>query len=158
MSGCKIVFFFVSNVAVIGSYCECTAYFLSWCLITRASTSYAKMLTLLEPRLERPRRAAASSALRFLFRDRMLRRNSLWVVPAGWNFHGGWRLKLQQWTSVVGRAKWDRIVRKCIIDTRIRGLNRLKIYPSRFHGRWITEIMENKIRCMRPQFIVRLYL
>lgn len=50
----KIVF--VSNVAVIDSYCEYTRYFLCWCLITRASTSYAKMLTLLESRLERLRR------------------------------------------------------------------------------------------------------
>jgi len=55
MSGYKIVFF-VSNVAVIDSYCEYITYFLCWCLITRASTSYAKMLTLLESRLERLRR------------------------------------------------------------------------------------------------------
>lgn len=83
-----------SNAAVIDSYCYYTTYFLRWCLITHASTSCAKMLTLLESRLKRGSAAVANSAFRFLFRDKMSRRNSLRGVVVRQNFHDDSWLKL----------------------------------------------------------------
>lgn len=107
MSGYKIVFFFfVSNVAVIGRILRMYRAFPVLVFDYTRKHFLRENANVARAEARASLAVAANSALRFLFRDRMLRRNSLWVVPAaGVKFSRRFMIKVgQQWTS-VGRTK-----------------------------------------------------